>query len=37
MKKMAAEPVMKKFKKGAGFYDLHYKEEWAESYPLLAL
>ena len=30
MKKMAAEPVTKKSKKGVGSYDSHYKEEWAE-------
>ena len=34
MKKMAAEPVTKKSKKAAGLYDSHYKEEWAESYPV---
>ena len=34
MKKMAAEPVTKKSKKEARFYDSHYKEEWAESYPV---
>ena len=28
--KMAAELVTKKSKKGAGLYDSHYKEEWAE-------
>ena len=31
---MAAEPVTKKSKKGAGLYDSHYKEEWEESYPV---
>ena len=34
MKKMAAESVTKKSKKGAGLYDSHYKEEWTESYPV---
>ena len=34
MKKMEAEPVTKKSKKGAGLYDSYYKEEWTESYPL---
>ena len=34
MKKMAAELVTKNSKKGAGLYDSHHKEEWAESYPV---
>ena len=34
MKKMEAEPVTKKSKKGARLYDSHYKEEWTESYPV---
>ena len=34
MKKMVAEPVTKKSNKGAELYDSHYKEEWAESYPV---
>ena len=33
-KKMTAEPVTKKSEKGTGSYDSHYKEEWAESYPI---
>ena len=37
MKKMAAEPVTKKSKKGAELYGSHYKEEWAESYPAVQI